>query len=187
MRALFLYSITCVFVFAGVLNSEAKQLRHHPIDTVLPAVFLIGEYEKEFEELNLEYQVMLLSACENNMDVAYDKWLGLLMQMESFAETNDFDLKGLKCWLNVFWDKDGTINHIAYYLKPNSKNIDLKYLTTFFGQFAKNYTFPVVADTRYSHYGSASFPTFQRREKAAPVPNPTGLAKDGKNVEQNKY
>ncbi len=189
MRASLSYFIVCLSLILGNFQVQASDYSSgiNGLDSLLPSVFLIGENEGQFEELNLDYQVMLLSACENNMDVAYDKWLGLLMQMESFAEVNKFDLKGLKCWLNIFWEKDGSIKHIAYYLKPNSKNVDLRYLTTFFEEFMKTYTFPLVSDTRYSHYGSASFPTFQRREKVVPVPNPTGLVKDGKNVSPNKY
>ena len=131
--------------------------------TQLPPVFIIGEHEAAFNALTLEYQTLLLTACDDNMDLAYDKWLGMLEEMEAYANLVNVDLKGVKMWINVFWDKKGAIQHIAYHLKPQSKNVDTRYLTAFLTQFSQEYRFPLEFRELYSHYGSASFPVFPRR------------------------
>lgn len=131
-------------------------------DTILPTVFLIGEFENQYAEAIQSYETLLLTACENDMDEAYSKWVSMLEEMEAYSEEINFDLKGLKVWFNIFWEPNGNISHLAYYLKPVSKNIDLEELNAFFKSFINNYRFPLVFDKKYSHYGTASFPVFAR-------------------------
>lgn len=146
---------------ATALNgSVAKTL---PDSLNLPLVFIIGEHENEFNQLSLDHPILLLTACDDNMDLAYDKWLNMLEEMEAFSVLNDFDLKGIKMWINVFWGKDGSIQHIAYHLKPRSRNVDTRFLTAFLAEFAKSYRFPLVFSEKYSHYGTANFPVFPKR------------------------
>lgn len=151
----------------GTDGSEDKDCEEYCIeqDVDLPKVFLIGEYAEEFETASEDYRLQLLDACDQDMGVAFDKWLGMLEEMENFAELIDFDIKSVRMWLKVFWGKDGKIDHIAYYLKPNSKNVDVNMLTAFFQTFMESYTFPLAAGEKYSHYGSASFPTIMRYRK----------------------
>lgn len=132
-------------------------------DTTPPKVFILGEHENAYEELNLEYSVMLLTACKGDMDVAYQKWISMLVEMETYATQINYDIKGIKVWLNVFWDEDGTIKHIAYHLKQNSRNIDTAEFTAFLSSFINHYKFPLVCGDKYTHYGSASFPTHTRK------------------------
>ncbi len=73
----------------------------------LPEVFQIGEHEEAFEALSFTYNTSLLAACDENMDMAYKKWLDMLQSLESFGHSNGVDLNGVKMWLNVFWDKNG--------------------------------------------------------------------------------
>jgi hypothetical protein len=134
-------------------------------DNDLPKVFLIGEYPEQFELASEEYRLQLLDACEHDMKAAFDKWVGMLQAMEDFAELVEFDIKSVKMWIKVFWAEDGQIDHIAFYLKPNSKNVDVNQLTAFFQTFMNNYKFPLEAVDKYSHYGSASFPTAMRYRK----------------------
>ncbi len=150
---------------------------------VLPSVFVMGEYEEQFNSLMQEHEALLLSECDNDMDIAFEKWLSMLKEMEAYSEIIEYDLKGIKMWLNVFWDKNGTVDHIAYHLKPNSRNIDIEELTAFFVSFINNYKFPLVTDEKFSHYGSAAFPTFARRVKTKDAESPkTGqLVKDSVN------
>jgi len=61
-------------------------------------------------------------------------------------------------WLNVFWASSGQIKHIAYYLKPNSRNIDREQFQLFLISFINQYTLPLDYNKNYSHYGSAAFP-----------------------------
>ncbi len=133
----------------------------------LPKVFLIGEYAEEFETASSEYRLQLMEACNNDMEKAFNAWVGMLTEMEDYAEQLDIDIKGVKMWVKIFWNEDGQIAHIAYYLKPHSKNIDVDELTAFLMSFMNRYSFPVESAEKFSHYGSASFPTLYR----APVGN----------------
>jgi len=132
-------------------------------DTTPPKVFILGEHEKAYEQLNLNYSVMLLTACNGDMDYAYQKWLSMLNEMEAYSTLINYDIKGVKVWLNVFWNVDGAVKHIAYHLKQNSRNIDTAEFTAFLSSFINHYKFPLVTDKKYSHYGSASFPTHPRK------------------------
>lgn len=137
-------------------------------DTIHPKSSLIGEDEQHYEYLSMEHQTSLLTVCEQDMTVAFNKWVSMLQEMEAYADLIEYDLKGLKLWLNIFWDDNGKIHHIAFHPKPVSRNTDIAELKAFFSSFMNHYTFPLAADTKYSHYGSATFPLhFQR--KVTPV------------------
>ena len=98
----------------------------------LPEVFMIGQNELLYEGLVTKCNYPLLTVCQDSMDLAYTKWMQMLSNMEQFAEQSEFDIKGIKIWLNVFWDEDGTIDHLVYFPKPNSRNMDFTLLTKFF-------------------------------------------------------
>ena len=129
------------------------------VDT-LPHVFKIGENEIQYEDLVSECSNPLLSVCQDSMDLAYRSWMGMLSEMEQYAEKSDFDIKGIKIWLNVFWDAEGTIKHLVYFPKPNSRNMDFDLLTKFLDKFVDTYQMESSESKCYSHYGSATFPTF---------------------------
>ncbi len=167
MKAIKVFITVCLCMLFSMTLLQAASISPKPLliqaDTILPKVFLIGDYESQYEQALIEHETLLLTACEFSMDLAYDKWMSMLREMEAYANDINFDLKGTKLWLNVFWEKDGTLKHVAYYLKPISRNIDTAELSAFFSSFMNNYTFPLVTDKRYSHYGSASFPLFPVR------------------------
>lgn len=165
--ALIILSFSCIIQSEGMNNSIIKK-----DSIVLPKVFILGQYEKAYEKLYEQNSTVLLEVCNDDMDLAFDKWLGLLEAMEDYADEINYDIKGVKLWLNIFWNKSGSIQHIAFHLKSNSRNIDQQELTAFFSSFMNHYVFPVVATRDYSHYGSASFPTFSRRIKST-KPNET--------------
>jgi hypothetical protein len=127
----------------------------------IPSVFMIGQHESAFENIVADHQLLLLTVCQNSMDVAYESWLDLMAAIEVYATERNVDLKGCKIWLNVFWDKDGSIDHMVFYPKPHSKNMDFDILTDLFIGFIHEYTFDKVSTEKYSHYGSASFPVFR--------------------------
>jgi len=109
-------------------------------DTAVSAkAFLIGENEKHFESLVSEHGEQLLNVCKNNMNKAYKLWVSLLKDLERFANDKEFDLKGTKIWINLFWNADGSIRNIVYYPKPNSKNMDFALLSDFLSDFAFSY------------------------------------------------
>lgn len=158
-------------------------------DTLAPKVFMIGEHERQYEHLMGEYSMLLLTACDNDMNFAFNKWQGMLAAMESHAESIDYDLKGVKLWLNVFWEEGGGIKHIAYYLKPTSRNVDTEKLTMFFISFVNNYTFPLMVGENFSHYGMAAFPTFYKKEIEEPARSEgtTPLVKDTTKSPKNNH
>lgn len=128
----------------------------------IPRVFMIGEYEDEYEGLVVSCEDKLLSVCDNSMEQAYNKWMGMLSDMEAYSLKSEFDLRGIKIWINVFWNQDGTVKNIVYYPKPNSKNMNFEELTSFFYSFLSDYQLDQKNDDCFSFYGSASFPTFAK-------------------------
>lgn len=128
----------------------------------IPPVFRIGEYEFEYEEKVKNCNKLLLEVCQDSMELAYKHWLLMLHDMEIYAESEKFDIKGIKIWLNVFWNEDGSIENFVFYPKPNSRNADFNKLTAFLEKFLLHYKFPIEYQTCFSHYGSATFPTFAK-------------------------
>jgi hypothetical protein len=165
--------LICILLLGGaVLQARASVLSSWPAqysgvtDSIAPKVFMIGEYERQFEALMQEHSMLLLTACNNDMNFAFEKWQGMLGAMETHSEKVNFDLKGVKLWLNVFWEEDGGIKHIAFHLKPNSRNVDTDKLSLFLISFINNYRFPLVVGEKFSHYGMATFPTFYKKPPA---------------------
>jgi hypothetical protein len=128
-----------------------------------PTVFVMGDQEATYEKLNQTYKQTLLEACDNDMKLAFEKWLHMMQEMESYADEINFDLDGIKVLMHVFWNTDGQIDHIGYFLRPNSRNVDTAELSAFLSSFSRQYTFPVSSDRKFMHYTKASFPTFSER------------------------
>ncbi len=130
-----------------------------PIDSALPRVFVLGQFDgTPFERMKKDYETTLMTACKNDMETAYYCWMHLLKNMESFATKSNYDISGVKLWLYVFWEKDGTIAYMAYYPKPNSRNFKAEDLNGFLNDFRKVYTFPLKHEKTFSNYSNASFP-----------------------------
>ncbi len=148
-----------LFLLINISDLSAADILLNELDS-LPSVFMIGENEAEYEVLVSTCNDPLLSVCNDSMDEAYKKWLGLLSDMEKYAESKDFDIRGIKIWLNVFWNTDGSIKHLVYYPKPNSRNMDFELLSDFLVTFQSEYNMDFTNQKCFSHYGSAAFPTF---------------------------
>ena len=125
----------------------------------LPVAFLIGEHEDKYLGLSQAYPAVFVALFDQDMDAAYTEWGRFLMDVEDYAARLDFDLKGVKLWMNLYFRPDGRIAHIAYYPKPNSRLVPNEHLTAFFRQFAQQYKLPVTWDKGFQHSASASFPT----------------------------
>lgn len=149
---------------AAVAVAQVEQPKE-PVE--VPLVSLIGEDQFLLSELSTVYSDILLQVCGNDMDLAYDTWSEMLGAMEDFSNEIGYDIKGVKAYLHVFWKPDGTIAHIAFFPKPNSKNLPIPELRAFFKEFAKTYTLPITSETGFSHYGSGAFPLFYRPEVSA--------------------
>lgn len=128
-----------------------------------PAVFQLGEAEQAYESLNQDYSQTLLEVANFNTQVAFDNWLSMLIEMEKYADKLKFDMKGTKLWLHVFWNGDGTISHIGYLPRPESRNISEAELAAFFKTFMKKYKFPLTSGKKFSHYTGANFPVYSQK------------------------
>jgi len=154
------YILFTLITFFGI-STNSQELGVKKISNQ-PKVFFIGEDESEYEKLIRSYNTMLFSVCENNMEKAFDHWSILLKDIEEYSTKNNVDLKGVKLWLNVFWNKDGNIDFIVFYPKPNSKNLNYDTIKIMLANFAKSYQSPLKHTNKFSHYGSAVFPVFSR-------------------------
>jgi hypothetical protein len=145
------------FYFATTLSGQITAKSY------LPSVFIMGEYQNEYDKLISKNSEQLLSVCENSMNVAYNHWNKLMIDIEQYCDSRAFDIKGVKLWVNAFWNKDGELIHIVYHPKPNSKNIDYSKLSNIIADFIKEENPKCLAHTlAYTHYGSASFPVYAR-------------------------
>ena len=126
-------------------------------------VFMIGENQKTYDKIMMNYNAHLLEVCDTSMDEAYKKWSNVLYDIEKYVMNEDFDIRGVKLWVNVFFNKNGQIDYLVFYPKPVSKNMDFERLEDILVKFVANYKSGITADRSFSHYGSASFPVFYSR------------------------
>jgi len=148
-----------IHILFGLLAFLPSAYSQAPIDT-LPSVFLIGEHEISYNRMLENQPDLLMSVCGDDMEKAYSTWLNFLVEVEKYAIQNDVDINGVKLWINVFWNPDGTVKHIAFYPKPNSKNMEYEFVTALFKEFVKKQDANLVHTKMFCHYGSASFPSF---------------------------
>ena len=159
MRMLFCLLAATLFMGLNISIAQTSD----STDTELPKVFLLGEYENQYNQLIAKYDVSLLTVCKEDMPKAFKKWISMNQEIEVYANQIEFDMNGVRLWLHMFWEKDGTIKHIGYYLRPNSRNIKLEDLTAFLTSFTNHYKFPLTAKTSYQHYSFAQFPIMSQR------------------------
>ncbi len=150
------------FIAFICINQKLLAQQKSNADTQIASVFYIGENEKGYEKLVQSYDELLFTVCDNNMDQAFEYWSVLLKDIEEYASKSNLDLKGVKLWLNVFWAKNGKIDYIVFYPKPNSKNLDYDTVQNILKRFVDVYQSPIKYSTKFSHYGSAAFPVFSK-------------------------
>lgn len=149
------------FLFAAAFVADIAPLSAQ--ETALPKVFILGDEEQVYETLTHDYSETLVTACNNDMDVAVEKWLGMMQEMESYAKKIRYELRGIKMWIHVFWDADGSVKHIGFRLRPESRNVRPEELAAFLSSFMNKYKLPLSYDKKYSHYVGVTFPTFVER------------------------
>lgn len=154
---LILLSVSCL---------EAQTSLQPKGQSSLPGVFVLGEFDTQYESIMPKYKT-LLEACSGDMEGAFDKLTGMMAEMEAYAELSGYDLKDINAWMHFFWDKNGRIDHIGFHLKPNSRNVDVDELKNFLNEFASNYRFPHSFNQPFAHYSSFSFPLFYQSDKTA--------------------
>lgn len=143
-----------LFLFIGNLYSQTTSKE-------LPKAFVIGENEQEYEKLFSTHSQTLLTTCDNDMQVALEKWFTFIQKLEAYAEKIQFDINGVKTWIHVFWDEEGNLEHIGFFLQPESRNVSTKALTAFFKSFIGKHKMDIKSNKKFAHYTSASFPTFK--------------------------
>jgi hypothetical protein len=143
---------------------EQAQAQSVPSVSPVPNVFLIGQYEDQYLALSKQYPASFLSVYHDDLDIAFRSWSNLLMDMEDYASNLNFDIRGVKMWINLYFNQDGTIAHLAFFPKPNSRNIPEEELIAFFKNFVRDYKMTVKADKGFQHSASAGFPTFFHRD-----------------------
>lgn len=150
MKFLFTLSLG-LLLFSTTLTAQDNQ------------VFQLGEDEKLYEQVYQEYSQNLLEVANYDTKAAFDNWLSMLIEMEKYAEKLRFDLNGVKLYLHVFWNFDGSIDHIGYLLRPDSRNISQAELGAFFKTFMKKYKFPLTSSKKFNHYTGANFPVYSQK------------------------
>ncbi len=152
-------SLLALTVLCLSITGQQDPFEGQPTELSMPKVFLIGEYETQYGLLYETYHEILLSVCHNDMNIAFDKWMDMIVEMEAYAADIDFDLGGIKIWLKVFWNEGGGIDYISYYLKPTSRLVDMAEMTAFLSSFVNRYQMPIQTNVKFTHNGSAAFPT----------------------------
>ncbi len=141
-------------LFASTLPAQSDEM---------PVVFRLGEQEKAYEALNQAHSQTLLEVSGFDTQKAFHSWMDMMQEMEKYADKVRYDIKGAKLWLHVFWNEDGTINHIGYLLRPDSRNVDPLKLTAFFKTFMEKYKLPLSSNKKFSHYTGANFPIYSEK------------------------
>ncbi len=134
-----------------------------PAQTVVPRIFLLNEAEQAYEKLSTEYSQTLLEANGHQIEKALDSWVKMMQAIDAYAEQQNFDIKGVKLWMHVFWNPNGGIDHIGFMLRPESRYVNPTELKALLGSFARTYTLPVRGERRFSHYTGSTFPTLSER------------------------
>jgi len=127
-------------------------------EEAIPKVLTIGENEGFTNRLSAEFPKTLLSASGNDVDLAFRRWMNILQEIQNFSNKSGFDIKGSRMWLNIYFQADGSIKHIAYYLQPTSRNIPEPEMKGFFSAFINQYKPKFNPNLVCGHSGSASFP-----------------------------
>lgn len=129
----------------------------------LPQVFMLGEHEDAYEKVKQQYSRTLLEVSDYDTQAAFGNWMQMMQAMEEHAEKLKFDLKGVKLWLHAFWGADGSLQHIGYLLRPDSRNVESLQVAAFLKTFMKKYEFPLTSSREFSHYTGANFPIYSER------------------------
>lgn len=150
----------CTFLLLSTLWASAVTAQ----TAELPAVFILGQSEKGYEVAKQEYQQTLLEVSNYNTQEAFNHWMSMMKELQKHADKLSYDLKGVKIWLHAFWNADGSIAHLGYLLRPDSRNVDTLELAAVLKTFMKKYTFPVTSGEKFSHYTGANFPIYSEKE-----------------------
>ncbi|BDS14680.1 hypothetical protein [Aureispira anguillae] len=150
------YLLTILFI--GLLNANLSAQTN-----TYPKVLNVSKSSTVLEELSADYKSSLFLASDSDVVKTMQNWKRFLVTMEKYAEEIDFNIKGVKVWIKVFWAENGTIDHLTYILSDTSINIDLRDLEAFFRSFIKNYKLPISYRNKFSYDARIMFPLYLMR------------------------
>ena len=117
-----------------------------------------------------DHNQLLVAVCDYDIDKAFTAWMSMMTAIEEFAEVTEFEkLNGTKMWIKVLWDENGGIDHLGYFLQPDSRYVPEEELSTFLEAFIETYVMDITSTSKYHHYGKISFPTFYVTESEEEV------------------
>jgi hypothetical protein len=142
----------------AVLLCLTSSLHAQSAEKDLPLVFSLGDEEPAYDEETMSHYASLPQACDNNTQEAYHKLSEMLSKMEEFARIKKINLDGIKAWMHFFWREDGRLEHIGFYFKPGSRQIDEEVFADFLRDFTQHYRMAISTEQKFAHYTSCSFP-----------------------------
>lgn len=146
-------------LFLGIiLNISIAQAQQPRSNKALPNVINVAENSAVLEELSDRYQSSLFSASDTNFITTVNNWRTFLLSMETYANSIDFDIKGVKVWMKVFWAKDGNVDYLVYALSDRSINIDVVEWEAFLRSFMRNNKLPLQHTRGFTYDGRIMFP-----------------------------
>ena len=148
------YSFVFLLFFVTAINAQSQK---------------VYNLDNDDASLVVNYKDLLLSACDEDMNKAFNIWMETLGAIESYASAIGFEkIKGVKMYVKILWDKNGYIDHIGYYLQPNSRFVTDEEMKKFLRLFALEYKCELRHNENFHHYGSVSFPTYYKGNPIAP-------------------
>ena len=150
---LFLLIVFCSAASYTLQSQELSDLSE------VPSVFRLGNHSAAYETLLSGCNNSLLENAGESLDEAYIYWLNLLQSIEEYAKDGNFDIRGVKLWLNIFWDSRGRIMHICYYPKHDSRNIDFDRFEKMLTEFVSEEHPGISSNSCFNHSGTAQFPS----------------------------
>ncbi len=80
----------------------------------LPRIFQLSDSEIWLTELEADFSMSLLKACQNDPQVAFQHWRPFTQRIQQLTREHGLHQPGLQLWVKAFWNKDGSLAHIGY-------------------------------------------------------------------------
>ncbi|MGB3547041.1 MAG: hypothetical protein WBA17_08695 [Saprospiraceae bacterium] len=149
------YFFTCCLIFAATIAVSAQEK--------VPTIFQLSDVEKLNAQLQEQYPQDFFTAVDNDFGRAEGIYLEVMKSVDAFARSINYDIDGMKVWIQFFIGTDGSIQHLGFQLRPESRNMDVSEIKAFFKAYIEKNRFPLTADQPFNYYTRATFPTIARR------------------------
>lgn len=126
-------------------------------------IFVLGTEEQHYEQLTSGYAQSLLEASGGDITKAFEGWLDMQQAIDAYANSQAYDLNGVRLWLHVFWAPDGQIDQIGFLLRPDSRLVTESEIKALLAGFIEQYRLPIQSNKNFNHYTGAAFPTLSQR------------------------